>query len=124
MPLAALQPNRQVWEFRTNNATFLRMGTSARDAGRFARRAEVERKRAEAAAAAAESDHPLNRLQNAPTALSRLYAMKDARDFLDLWELALVSELRANLVPWSKLGVALGVSGQAVQKRWSDRLND
>jgi hypothetical protein len=96
------------------------MSKAARNLGREQRRTVIQEKRLADAAAAAEADSPLNRLFNAPTPLARLHALGPVREALMQLEASSVQELRANQVAWSKIGAALGITGQAVQKRYGD----
>lgn len=94
------------------------MGKAARNAQRLARRADVEATRAREAAERADADHPLTRLVNAPTPLARLHSVRDVREWLDELEHETVRELRQVAVPWVAIGKALGITGQAVAKRY------
>jgi hypothetical protein len=100
------------------------MGKSAREQGRVERRADVERRREVDREARGQAHDPIQRLLNAPTALARLYAVRELRGFLDDVQGQCVTELRGVGVPWSTLGGALGVTGQAVSKRYAASLND
>ncbi len=94
------------------------MAKAGRNLGRERRRIEVDRERLERAEAAAAADSPLVRLGNAPTPLARLQAISKVRDWLDELQAEDVVELRGLGVSWSRIGRSLGVTGQAVSKRY------
>lgn len=95
------------------------MGKSARERGREERRRQQpDRRTGIDRRQEPPEDHPLHRLVNAPTALARLHALREVRGWLDELERGSVRELRAVGVPWATLGSALGVTGQAVSKRY------
>jgi hypothetical protein len=91
---------------------------ASRDHERQRRRNEIDRRRVEEAEARAESDSPLVRLANAPTPIARLHAIRRVRVWLDELEAGQVEELRAVGVSWARMGRELGVTGQAVSKRY------
>lgn len=99
------------------------VGKAARRAARAARRAEAEAQPAQGDAAEllADAAGPMVGVLDAPTALSRLTAAAAVRSWLDDVEAGAVADLRAVGVPWATIGRALGVSGQAVSKRFGGR---